>query len=691
MSLRELDIKNCYETTGDKMQLLEKFYIPVLQETVIYYRIAGFFSSSSLLVASQGIEGLIKNGGKMCLLISPELSEQDYLIIKNSQEKKLDESLSIFSQMDINDFPKSDNLQALAWLLAAGRLEIKIVVPKNSADSLFHQKIGICYDKEGNMISFSGSINESARAWLYNIEEFKAFKSWAPGQSEYFYNDLKKFNSYWNNERTDVADVYDLPESFKKKIIDVKPRDINELSIMKKYREKALQKDTLLSLFAHQRRAIEMWKSNNFRLLMEMATGTGKTRTAIGCFLHLKESLNKFLVIVATPYDTLSRQWEKDVNDLNIKFDRSVIVDSTNSKSYVDLEKILLDLNIDLIDNAIIYTTHRTASGDKFINIVKSHNRNLKILFICDEVHGIGADKQREALLDIYQYRIGLSATPERLYDEEGTNLIRSYFGDKSFEFTIKDALNTINPITGKPFLNPFYYYPCFVDLTEEELGKYKDYSRRIVIEQSKENPDRDMIESYLMERAKIVKNACNKLSVVKTIIDSMNIKEKIKDTIIFSTNKQLEEVMLFLSEMNITRSKVTENESTTKRMGINDYTEREEIIDQFRKGNIQVLIGIKCLDEGIDIKNARVAILMASSTNPREYVQRVGRVIRTDKDKDFSVIYDLIVRTYSEDNVKNRILEKEAKRAMLIASNAVNYEQVKEAFERNGVILDGN
>ena len=178
MGFKKIDIKKCYETTPNKTELLETFYIPLLSKSTRYFRIAGYFSSTSFMVASKGIEELVNNNGTMRLLISPELSEQDYKILRLNQNDKLNESLDIFKNFDLTQFDNSDNLKLLAWLLANKRLEIKIVVNKDSGTSMFHQKVGIFFDEYGNGISFSGSINETAKGWLGNIEEFKTFKSW---------------------------------------------------------------------------------------------------------------------------------------------------------------------------------------------------------------------------------------------------------------------------------------------------------------------------------------------------------------------------------------------------------------------------------------------------------------------------------------------------------------------------------
>ena len=681
MGLRALNISTSYETTGHPTQLLDEFYIPVLEQATKYYRIAGFFSSSSLSVAAKGIEGLIKNEGKMYLLISPELSIEDYKII---EEHGIIENTSFMHDFSIDYL--NDNLQALAWLLDTGRLEIKIVVCIKSALSLFHQKVGIVFDSEGDMISFSGSINETAQAWMNNIEEFKVFKSWEVGQIDYLNSDLSKFISYWKNEHIELAKVFDLPTSIREKIVKIKPRDVWDLNIMRRYKNDQKSKQNKLSLFSHQEKAVNAWIDNDYSLLMEMATGTGKTRTAIGCIVHKLKEVEKLLVIVATPQNTLSRQWKKDINELEIFFDYETIIDGSNKKWKKDLEILLLDLSDDKIKNAIIYTTHDTASDQKFISIIKNNKYDTKILFVCDEVHATGSLKQREALLDEYEYRIGLSATPDRMFDEEGTAIIRDYFGNKSFEFTIAEALNSINPITGKPFLNQFKYYPIFVDLTVEENEKYSKYSRMIAILKNQDEYDPEKLQNLYEQRAEVSKDAINKLSALRDLLIELNPNE-IKDTILFVSKKQIKPSFQIMSELHIKRAKITEGESASKVVNDEGDTERQDIIKRFSNHQLQVLVGMKCLDEGIDIKNAQIAILMSSSTNPREFVQRVGRVIRPDKQKPISKIYDFIVSPINSTG----LLEKEGRRAKHIAQNALNYDEVKKAFLMKGVDLNAN
>ena len=601
MSFQDLHLHVSYESDSNKNRLLDEFYIPVLENSKKYFRIAGFFSSTSLSVAAEGIEGLIKNDGKKYLLISPELSEEDYSIISKSQN--IEENCSIFSDFIMDT--KDDHLKALAWLLDSGRLEIKIVVGKKSRNSLFHQKVGIFFDNDGNMLSFSGSINETAQAWINNIEEFKVFRSWNAGQVDYLQSDLQKFSAYWGNERKDTALVFDLPSSIKEKIIHIKPRDVWDLNIMRRYKKDSAIKKSKLSLFPHQAQAVEAWVKNGYSLLMEMATGTGKTRTAIGCLLRKLEDHETLLTIVATPQNTLSRQWKDDFTKLAIQLDYAEIIDGSVSKWPKKLELLLLDLNEQRIRTAIVFTTHATASDQKFVNIILNNKFQTKILFIADEVHATGSAKQRDALLQEYDYRIGLSATPERMFDENGTSLIRSYFGNKSFEFTISDALATINPLTGRPSLNHFLYCPIFVELTPSENKLYNKYSQQIAIMKAQDDYDPNDLQKLYDRRAAVSKNAEEKYEALNVLLEKLN-PEKIVDTILFVSDKQIKKSFDILSDKHIKRAKITEQESASKIVNSGGDTERQEIISQFNHRQLQFLVGIKCLDEGIDIPNSK-------------------------------------------------------------------------------------
>lgn len=700
MSFKTIEIKSSYETGEDN--LVESFYIPVLKNAVSYDRIAGFFSSSSLAIAARGIAGLVKNNGKIRLIACPRLNKDDIDVLKNLPEnlEYYLENLFIRELGEIEDKFERDHIWALGWLLANNMLEIKIALVYNNKklstyneierNGIFHQKVGILKDSEGNEISFSGSINESASGWLNNIEEFKVFKEWILGQNEYFESDKNKFEDFWNNKRKNVT-IVQLPQAVKDKLIEYGDKFELENLIVEKYRKylELKYKKNQLNLFFYQENAIKKWKKNNRRLLFQMATGTGKTRTAIGCIDDVLKLHKKLVVIVSCPQGTLSLQWKNEIEKLEFIFDYSIIADGTNRKWGNQFKEQALKISVGGIDNLIVYTTHKTGSQDKFAKLVNIINREVPILFIGDEAHGLGAFKAKSGLLDRYTYRVGLSATPSRWFDEVGSQIIQEYFGDDCFEFTIADALETINPLTGKPFLVNYNYYPEFIELSDEEIEKYENLSNKIIRLsqcQSKKEEYKKIFESLMFQRANIIKNAEDKIDKLIDIISEI---KDIKDTIIFVTNEQIDMVMEILQLRKIRAHKLTQQEGTIPQKQYFGKSERQYIIEKFKQGKYQVLVAIKCLDEGIDIPSASTAIIMGSSSNPREFIQRIGRVIRQAEGKNRANIYDSVVypsvdRIHNQELLKfeKKIFEKEMLRVRDIGSNAINNAEIFDITE---------
>ena len=692
MSLKDINIKPAYESSTD--DIINDFYGPVLSNSVFYDRIAGFFTSSSLAIAARGISTFISNRGKMRLITSPILDRNDIAIIKkfNTNPGSLNSIECGLSLKNIEDTFINNHVKALGWMLREGILEIKFaivydeksILTKEEIESrgLFHQKVGILKDDDNNMISFSGSINETAAAWVNNDEEFKVFQSWN-STSDYFYKDLEKFDEIWNGKRQNIK-VFNIPNAIKHDIISYS-KDFNIESIaLKRYKEekekKLLKDGSLIPLFPYQSDALIKWRENNFNLLFEMATGTGKTRTAIGGLAYLLNSQPVLLCIISCPQNTLLRQWKNEVEHLKIQTDCSVIIDGTNHNWRNDLYQIILKQKIGLINHGIIYTTHNTASSDDFISIINQCVTN-EILFIGDEAHWLGAKSFRKALLDNYKYRIGLSATPSRWYDDAGTKIIKDYFGNNNFEFTIKDALSNINPITQKYFLVNYYYHISKVSLTEDESEEYQNLTHKISSIYGKIETDTDaeaIYERLIEKRANLVKNAHNKFDELKCILDSLIEQNELNNLIIFVSPQQIDRVKQILFDKGIIFHQLTQNEGTTPKPEFGGLTERQYIINNFINHDYNVLIAIKCLDEGIDIPSASRGILLSSSTNPREYIQRIGRIIRQAPGKSFAHLYDICVSSIdnvdeTDIKIENQIKAKEIIRLKEIAENAIN------------------
>jgi len=696
MNYKDIGIQACYES--GTCDIIEDFYEPVLMSTVSYDRIAGFFSSSALAVAARGLYGFIKNKGHMRLVTSPILSPDDTEIIQkvmSSPENLTESDLGINLSNLCNEF-EENHVSALGWMLSTGLLEMKLAVITNNNgepctaeevknSGLFHQKVGVLEDHEGNQLSFSGSINETASAWVNNDEEFKVFKAWEDSR-DYFKKDQSRFDEIWNGKRKNMK-VIDLPSAIKDKLIQrSKDFDVEKISL-KQYRKSKVNlfdfKKSPIPLFDYQAKALNLWKDNNYRLLFEMATGTGKTRTAIAGIARILATSKKVLVIISTPQNTLSKQWkENEVEPLGVKFDRCEIIDGTTRNWSAKLSDLLLENATGFANHVVVFTTHNTASSAKFISAIeKDLSQQTVTLFVGDEVHWLGACKFRRALLPRYDFRIGLSATPSRWFDDEGSQYLVNYFGNRNFVFSIHEALTEFNPITGKHFLVNYFYHIEKVGLNDEETAEYRKITQQMLRLQSRTDKDPEAAERYerlVEQRANIIKNADAKYEILNLLLDKMNSEGRVDNMIIFVSPQQMERVIEILIEKGLIFHKLTESEGTKREKRFNGLSEREFIISKFKTGDYQVLIAIKCLDEGIDIPSADTGILMASSTNPREYVQRIGRIIRQGENKRFAHLYDICVgkvNTLDNDEqvLENKIRKKETIRLTEIAENAIN------------------
>lgn len=686
LDFSDLPLKVAYDSGED--DLVWDFYIPVLSRANSYDRIAGFFSSSSLAVAARGIGEFISNGGVMRLVTCPQLSTNDITMLEKSVNN-IDEILSdhfIKSYNEIVTEFQRDHVKALGWMLANGKLQMKIAVIKNNGrclsqdeivrSGIMHQKVGIMRDQAGNILTFSGSNNESVSGWLGNTEEFKVFMSWE-GMTDFINSDIHKFNGFWNGTRNDV-EIKEIPQAVKEHLLkvssDFEPTRINA---QKYSRHNIVKEKQPLQLFYYQENAVKKWNDNNRQLLLQMATGTGKTRTAIGCIKNALEDTKKILIIISTPQPDLSSQWKADIDKLDIGIKNSIEINGNVANWDIELSKEIRKLSTGLYEHLVVFTTHDICHSEKFLDkLHKASSRIIKFL-IGDEVHGMGAGKMKNALVEDYIYRLGLSATPQRWFDDVGSKLIEEYFGNDSFIFSIEDALRECNPLTGKTFLVNYHYHPRFITLTDEELEEYKKLTEKIRKASCySKNEENEWLQRLRFQRAGIEKKARNKYNELKKILDEI---DDISDTIIFVDPGQIDEVMRILASRNITATPYTQQQGTKPSEKYGGRSEREYIIECFKRQKYQVLVAIKCLDEGIDIPSAKRAIVMASSSNPREYVQRIGRIIRQAPGKYQADIYDMIIKPdlngFNDEmrQLELHIFKKEMDRVLDLSRNALD------------------
>ncbi|MBW4256593.1 DEAD/DEAH box helicase family protein [Methanobacterium sp. YSL] len=687
MGLKNLNLKFSYDSDSD--DVLNDFYIPSLSESVIYLRLSGYFTSNSLAISSRGISNFIKNGGEMKLITGATLDEKDIDIIKKAKkdpQKVIEESM--IKELDnLEEGLVKDHVMALGWMLAKNKLEIKIAIPSHKnhhhLNTIFHQKIGILEDSEGNSISFSGSNNETVSGWIANVEEFKVFRNWNKHENEYLKADLIKFKNYWEG-KSERVEVMDIPTAVKKRLIKMAPSHITI-----NYPEKKLSKRKAIKLWDYQEKAIKKWVENSHKGIFEMATGTGKTFTALGCLKKEFETSNKVFSLITCPYQHLVQQWRREVDNFGFNFDKVIIADSSNRSWKDDLVDSLIDISIGDKNKLLVLTTHRTFASTKFIEIIKKY-KECPAFLIADEVHGLGAEISLNGLISDYDKRLGLSATPERWFDEFGTNEIYEYFGGVVFQFSLSKAINSINPATEETYLTPYKYLPNFISLDNEELEEYLEISKSIAFKfaSSKHSSEEEKrIQGMLFKRANIIKNAHNKYEALERILDEIG--QKTKWIIVYCSNEQIDKVMGIMNKRRIKAHRFTMSEGTKSESKYKGDSEREYLIKKFASGDYECLVAMKCLDEGVDIPPARVAILMASSGNPREYIQRIGRVIRRYEGKKEAIIHDLIaIPSLSAlpsqiKNVEREIFRKEEARYMEIAKIASNNaEALKMLYE---------
>ena len=707
--LKDINIKREYRSLIDKMA--RDFYIPLLQCAISYDRAVGFFSSTILAQISAGIAGLRNNGGKIRIVASPHLSEEDVAAIRTGYEKR-EEIIKNAILRELhepkNDFEK-EHLNLLANLIAEDVLDIKIAfTERESQMGMYHEKMGLISDKDGNAMAFSGSMNETSNALNLNYEAIDVFCSWKSAEElERVKNKRRAFDAIWSNTEPNITIIefpqlkQELLDKYKRHAVDytqppelpvdrTPPIEIELVQNFPKIPAEVILRD-------YQLDAISKWKAVGYHGIFDMATGTGKTLTGLGALMQLSEDVdNKLAVIVVAPYQHLVEQWVEDIEDFNIK----PIVGYSASKQHdwpKRLENAIFDQNLKVKgkDFFLFICTNATFSSDK----VQSQIRKIKgdVLLIVDEAHNVGAPGLRKLLTDQFKYRLALSATIDRHYDEEGTAELFKYFGSKCVEYTLEYAIEKGN-------LTKYFYYPIITYLEDDEFKIYADLTSEIgKCMTYGENGKRTLNERgklLAMKRARVVSGAKNKLSALEREIlpfkndkhllvycGATNVMSPYQD--ISDTDdgdvRQIEAVSILLgNKLNMKAARFTSKENMDT---------RKTLKNEFAAGDsLQALVAIKCLDEGVNIPAIKTAFILASTTNPKEYIQRRGRVLRLYKGKDYAAIYDFITLPRELDKVhylteeqrkmELSLVKNELKRAGEFARIALNMPEAKKVIE---------
>ena len=571
--------------------------------------------------------------------------------------------------------------------------------------------MGLIEDGEGNIVAFSGSMNESATAMSINYETIDVFRSWGD-QNETDRVRLKEnaFFSIWNDSEPNIK-VLEFP-SISQALIDKYRRSPPNFDLDKEqFPSKESKIRTLkdgnieivtraigpripenISLHDYQKEAIASWVGENYHGIFDMATGTGKTFTGLGAISKLSEDLNdKLAVVIVCPYQHLVEQWVEDIVRFNMK--PIIGYSSSPQKDWKQrLSKAVRDQKIRVDKSFFCFVCTNATFTNSYVQeqISKIHS---PVLLVVDEAHNFGAASYARLLDDRFTYRLALSATLERHRDEEGTALLYAFFGKKCIEYSLDRAIE-------EDKLTPYKYYPVVVHLNDDELTAYEqlsyEMSKCVIKGKNGKYKLNKHGEILALKRARIVAGASEKLDAlreeIRPYIHDNNILVYCGATNVLDENadytssdtgdiRQIEAVTRILgNEFGMDVAQFTSRENMETRAAIKE---------QFQRGDrLQAIVAIKCLDEGVNIPGIRTAFILASTTNPKEYIQRRGRVLRKAPNKPYAVIYDFVTLPRPLDSVSSLTTEQ-AQRDLTLVKNEL--ARIKEFGRLSQNSMDAN
>ena len=733
------------------------FFSEALCNTTQFDIKLGFFSSSAINILSDGFATFLYNGGRMRMIINDILSNEDQLAIINGKANVLVPYFDLQNLQKIKQtLSERDKhfFECLSWLIQNDKLDIKIVVPKEGI-GIAHSKCGMFSDGL-NRVAFDGSCNFSRTALIDNIESISAFCDWDgkgdvckiddivedfertySGNDDSVYyleaNDVKAGISA-NFKYKDIGELMrDEQLLISKRFNDgLSPNIQTILNKAKKKVESIIQKidvqvvdasDEEIPRFPfneprdYQKQAYENWKIKQ-KGLFAMATGTGKTLTSLNCLLNIWRKYHFYKAMILVPTITLVDQWEDECKRFH--FNNIIKVSSKNSKWKTELDSLKTKESFNINDKEssfIIIATYASFSRENIFRELIDFGKNTmrQMLLIADEAHNMGGGRILDRLGGIkFARRIGLSATPERQFDDIVNKAIMDFFGcdnDYTFEFNMREAID-------KGYLCRYKYFPHIVHLNDAEMTEYMRISLQLSkfykLEQDSFPKGNDKLIRLLLKRKRIIHKAQEKEQIFRKIIqDRYAEKGNLKYTLVYvpegtRPDDEMADVFDYTEVINDddysnnlidTYTKIVQNVSktTTVRKFISGIKERNEILEKYACGEIEVLTSMKCLDEGIDVPRSEMAIFCASTGNPRQFIQRRGRILRKHPDKHLAIIHDLVVvpkinSAQANYNMERSLIKNELKRVRdfaILSENAdFAYNELNEILSYYNISL---
>ena len=448
--LRSLNLLPVYDSA--EYDLVQDLMVPLLGNSTLYLRGVGFFTSGWLRLAAEGLAQLIENGGEARIVLSPVLETSDWEAFQFGEEAKHNETLKRILEKNIDDIATAlerDTLNALAWMIADHVLEFRFAVVRDSSSGGdYHDKVAVFVDAQGDTVAIHGSYNDSIKGTL-NGEAFSVFKSWEDGQQPFVEQHRKRLTELWTGDNRQFR-IFTVPEAARQKFIRLRTTDYPPYHLAPRtpFHLAAIpnKPDCPVRLYPYQEEAIQYWITASCQGVFEMATGTGKTFTSLACAINRYRTIGRIALVVLVPYLHLMDQWKVECEKFGF---RPTLCSGVHGKWHLAVKSRIQDFNIKALDHLCLLAVHDTASTERFSKATRGL-RPEHTMVIGDEVHGLGAQVLRRAMIPNASMRLGLSATPRRWFDDEGTEAIFWYFGSVCFEYPLEKAI-------GK-YLSPYEY-----------------------------------------------------------------------------------------------------------------------------------------------------------------------------------------------------------------------------------------
>lgn len=723
----------------------EKFFNDCLENSREFDLQLGYFSSATISILADGFASFISNGGRMRLVINHIVSEEDKEAISKGLHGGVIDCFDLTNFETLRqtfDEYQQQFFECLAFLIYDKRIDIRIIKPRNKK-GISHTKSGQFRDGD-SVTSFTGSANFTISGLFNNLEEIKIDRSDSvdkmvqnriASQREEFDSIMKgkKRNiEYLSPEKLISAIQSNFGDKDIEELLDVEKK-LREIKAEKAIKERQEQLDAVCEDLTiepqfpypsgpreYQKTAFENWKNNGQKGLFAMATGTGKTITSLNCLLEIYKRKGYYKAIILVPTITLVNQWEQECRKFN--FSNIIKVYSKNLTWRDEVERVAFNEKYKTDKEPevsyIIISTYASYSREKVFRVLNGFDRR-RLLMIADECHNMGSGSLVKRLKEIpYLRRIGLSATPERQFDDEGNQKLKKFFGSEehyTYEYSMEEAIQ-------KGVLCKYMYYPHLVRLTPDEMDAYVELSERIAkyFNYDKEKFDHidEKLKMMLLARKRIVHKAENKVEVFRSIIEKrFQEKGNLKYSLIYVPEGNKPDYIGGGDDFDITEDVGDDNDMehlinlytkvvtevddhVTVRKFVSGQQDREEILHDFATGRLHVLTSMKCLDEGVDVPRSELAVFCASTGNPRQFIQRRGRVLRTHPDKKMAELHDLVVvpevNPYSDSyRMEQSLLRGELMRVINFSSLSENpsYSEIelREVLDHYGLNLTKN